>query len=124
MDRFRQFGRNAGFIGVVQTIAILVLMGLSIGGIPSSAVRIILAGIFIGGLLIGFAVRNLLVDRPSVTGFWMNLIAFSLIGLSILYRNGLIPAFNYAPLIFIALTGSYLGCYFWFLSDSRVEIIR
>jgi hypothetical protein len=120
VERLRQFGRNAGVVGVIQTIAVFGLFAYSIRLMPTWDVRWPFLAIILGGWVLGYAVRNLLVNHVQKTGPLLSFAAYGIVGSSLLYAKGLLPRAPYIPFLLVCLTAVYMGCYFWMMSDSRI----
>uniref|UniRef100_A0A7C2NYK9 Uncharacterized protein n=1 Tax=Schlesneria paludicola TaxID=360056 RepID=A0A7C2NYK9_9PLAN len=106
--------------GVIQTIAVAALLALGLANLPGWAERLPYLTMIPMGLVLGYAIRNTLVDHLATTRHVMYPAAMILIGGSILYAKGIIPAVPYGSLLIIAATCCYMGCYFWLMSDPRI----
>lgn len=121
MNRLERFHQNVGLLGIAQTCIILIVLyfvlskdlrlGIAIYTIPSVVILFFAT----------YAIRNILVDYVELTRKIMNVCAFLIIVLFILFEK----KFNQDNLLFrlfmTSFLASYISSYFWLLSDARIS---
>jgi hypothetical protein len=123
MDRLTRFIRNAGPQGCVFSgiVAVIVLFGMIRDfrvGHWTVTLPILLATI---GLT--YTVRSLLVHNMSIMRVVMDALAIAGIAAVVLLPKVAGPEPLWMRALMIAFLGTYMGCYFWMLSDDRIAVI-
>jgi hypothetical protein len=123
MGRLTRFIRNAGAQGCVfcAIVAVIVLFGMIRDfrvGHWTVTLPILLATI---GLT--YTVRSLLVHNISIMRVVMNALAIAGIAAVVLLPKVAGPEPLWMRALMIAFLGTYMGCYFWMLSDDRIAVI-
>jgi len=123
MDRFTRFARNAGVQGCVFTgiVAVIVIFGL----IRDFRMGhwIVTVPLLLGTLGLTYAIRAILVENISVMRVVMNIIAVLGIAAVVLLPKMAGPEPLWMRALIIGFLGTYMGCYFWMLSDDRIVVI-
>ena len=120
MHRLRRFGQNAGIRGILLVIVLvfLVLQDIRSGLWVYTAPLFVL--MFVGTYLFrGWLVEHLESVRPV-----MNTLTILAILLSAILTRSEFSGSLWLTIVVVGFAGAYLGCYFWLLSDERVESAR
>lgn len=122
MQRFKQFVSNAKVQGCLSTgvVAIILLFGIIRDCRTGDVVFTVpvLAAAF--GL--PYVVRSFLIDNFTIVRMLMNGFALCGIALVMLLPKPVGPEPLWLRVTIIGLLGAYMGCYFWMLSDERVQV--
>ena len=125
MNRLKRFRRNAGIRGSGAIRVLLLLFGLGF-----LVVHDIQSGFWVYSLpllaatfLVTYLVRNWLVEHFAIARVAMNVLLVVAVVISTIpsQRESDSPWLN---ALIVGFLGAYLGCYFWLLSDERIEVPR
>ena len=123
MDRFTRFARNAGvqgclFSGIVAAIVVFALIRDFRTGHWVVTVPLLL-----GTLALTYTIRGILVENISVMRVVMNIIAVLGIAAVVLLPKMAGPEPLWVRALIVGFLGTYMGCYFWMLSDDRIVVV-
>ena len=120
MERIRRFAFNAGVFGTIRVVVVSVaVVGLFACAVHWGATLIIIPGMCIA-LIVPFCIRHYLVEHVNLTRRAMNIFAIAAIAALTLFRQqyGVEDFWLRFPTTILAAT--YVGCYFWLLSDPLI----
>jgi len=122
MKRLQKFFANAGTYGILKSMLVLFIMASALRKDLSSGLWVVTVPLLLGVFLLGFAVRNCLVEYHSVTPIVMNVIA--VLAVVVLLAVGRIDEDKCVAcrVAIAAFVGTYMSAYFWFMSDERIEV--
>lgn len=120
MQRLQRFVQNAGAMGVLQSVAVVIVMCIAIRYDLTMGHWVITLPVLLLAVLVAYVVRNVLVDHFGVMRWVMNGLAAA--GIAVVVFSG---GFSGSGSLWLraALAGGiglYMGCYFFMLSDPRV----
>lgn len=119
--RWKILKRNTGLGGVVKTAFLLLVIGLV--AVLAFREQPLLAVAGLTGFCIPYLLKEPMVSRPGPTSKTLQVFAWSLFGLAFIGQT-VRDWFEQFPLAVVILwfsLGLYLGLFFWFWSDERIE---
>jgi hypothetical protein len=125
MERIKQFQRNAGTMGALQTLAVIAFIFLF--AVPRDIVTgqwIITVPILAVVLTVPYFARDFLVYNFNWLSWVMNACAVTGIIIAFLNRGQAQPEPLWLRATLAGCIGLYIGCYFWMLSDPRLFLTR
>jgi hypothetical protein len=122
MNRFSQFIKNAGGRNSLRFLGVLVILCFAASkdfntGLATTTLPIIFAGI-----LVPYFTRDYLVSNIEVISKVMNILVVVAIVLLVIFGRFKEGEPDYVRVLLAFAFSSYIGVYFWMLSDGRVEI--
>ncbi len=123
MARFSRFANNAGVQGCLFSgiVAVIVVFGL----IRDFRMGhwIVTVPLLLGALGLTYTIRGILVENISVMRVVMNILAILGIAAVVLLPKMDGPEPLWMRALIIGFLGTYMGCYFWMLSDDRIAVV-
>jgi hypothetical protein len=124
MTRVRRFLENTGTRGWIQLALVIVALGLVVADGLTSGLWLYTLPMLLVSLAATYAVRNVLVENVRTVQPVMSGLAIVAIVASILFRESAFSDSWWFNVLIVAFVGSYLGAYFWLVSDPRIVVER
>jgi hypothetical protein len=121
LERFPRFFKNSGTVGSIQLLVFAVLLFFAMKRDFGSGVWVITLPVFIGSLFITYPFRDWLIENYPTVHKVMNGIAIT--GLIIYFFFRPEEETNLIRIVFCFFIGTYIGTFFWILSDENVQRI-
>jgi len=121
IDRFPRFFRNSGTFGTIQIIVLAILLFFAIKRDTGSGLWVATVPLFVGSLSIGYPVRHWLIEHFNTVKTVMSIVAVSGIVIYFFFKPE--KETSFIRITFCFLIGTYMGVYFWMLSDEDVQRI-
>jgi hypothetical protein len=122
MERFKRFVSNAGAYGCLSTgvVAVIVLFGIARD--CRTGDWVVTAPLLLCAFGLPYGVRGFLIDNLSVVRVVMNAFVVCGIAMAVLMPRPVGPEPLWLRVAILGFLGTYIGCYFWMLSDERVRV--
>lgn len=125
MKRLRRFWRNADIrgSGAIRWTLLAVGTGFFCYQAVQTGAWVYSFPLLAAAFLVTYLIRDWLVDHLEVVRAAMNVLLIVAVIASLIpgIRGSDSPWLN---ALMIGFLGTYLGCYFWLLSDERIEVLR
>jgi len=124
MTRLRRFVVNAGLKGCLLTLLVAVAVGFAIRKDVEMGLWGYTVGVLVCTACVAYLFRDVLVEHFAVTGVVMNVLLLVALLVGIVGRRWLPQDEAWFRIAAAAFLGTYLGCYFWLMSDERITVKR
>lgn len=121
MDRLQRFAHNAGPIATLQSVIVVVIVGLGLTKDFQTGAWIVTLPTIVGVFLFTFLVRGFLIDRMQLVRWVMNVSL--LVALLLIFGVGVGSGANASAgerALSLGLLALYMGSFFWMFSDPQV----
>lgn len=126
MKRLRRFWRNSDIRGSGAIRWVLLLVGLGFGTVHAvrSGSWVYLLPVLAATLLVTYLIRDWLVEHVAVVRAVMNAVLIVAVIVAMIPGAAEASESPWLEALIFGSLGTYLGCYFWLLSDERIEVPR
>ena len=123
MNRFTRFANNAGAQGCLFSVIVAVIVSFGLKRDFRMGHWVVTVPILLGSLGLTYLIRSFLVENISVMRIVMNTVAVLGIATVVFLPKIAGPEPLWVRATIVCLLGTYMGCYFWMLSDDRIGTI-
>lgn len=123
MNRASNFFANAGVQGAISTCIVGVIVMFGMARDFRTGDWVITAPLLIATFGLPYLVRNFLIDNFSIVRLLMNGLAMAGLAAFVFLPKPIGPEPLWMRVTILGCLGTYMGCYFWMLSDDNVGMV-
>jgi len=118
--RFARYHANTGSFGVVWSLLLIALLGYRVANSSSVTVRVVLGGLLLISLVLGWLIIPIARWKPSLASRLISILNWGVIGLLLADLTGLVAVHPLAWLVGICVLVWTISAGFWFVSEPYI----